>query len=219
MHFRQKIMNHSLYKPNMDKVIFMHHGSGIVRSAAMVVAHILLPFVSSFRKVKIGLHPCFIRAVPFVLFGFMITLGGCAGFMKDYGYYVPDTEVTKMFAAWEQSPHYQYYYCGPQSGPTAILGVHKDYVLTGDLWQSIPDDGEAFANLLGDMGNATLRIGQTPRGYKLYDPDGIILGVWYAIFSATPVIHMQGENRLAVYGPHADLYRRDGRDLFFSSPR
>lgn len=61
---------------------------------------------------------------------------------------------------------------GPHSGPTAILGIKKDYVLEGNLWQPIPDDGKAFANLLGDMSNATFRIGQTLRGYKLYNPEG-----------------------------------------------
>lgn len=30
--------------------------------------------------------------------------------MKNYGYYVPNTEVTEMFVACEQLPHYRYYY-------------------------------------------------------------------------------------------------------------
>ena len=182
----------------------------------MVISHILLSLVPSPHRMRIYFPKCFIKAVPFVLFVFAATLGGCAGFMKSYGYYTPDTEVTKMFVTHEQSPHYQYYYCGPKSGPTAILGMKKDYVLEGNLWQPIPDDGKIFANLLGDMNNAAFRIGQTLRGYKLYSPEGTNVGVWYAIFAATPVIHMQGENRIAVYGPPADLYHRDERDFLLS---
>jgi len=197
-------------------VIFKHHDNGAAGITAAAVSHIILFLIPSSRKAEVCFHRCFTVTALFALAVFVATSAGCVGSMKNYGYYAPDTEVTKMFAACDQSPHYQYYYCGPKSGPTAILGIEKGYVLEGNLWQPIPDDREIFTNLLDDMNSAVFRIGQTLRGYKLYSSEGIFLGVWYAIFSATPVIHMQGENRIAVYGPPADLYRRDERNLFLS---
>jgi hypothetical protein len=137
-----------------------------------------------------------------------VLLLGCAGSLKNYGHYAPDTEVTGLFESGEPSPLYLYYYGGPESGPTAILGVKKDYILEERLWQKIEPNSSAYGKLLEEMRNRTLRLGQSLKGYVLYGPDNAPVGIWYSIFEAKPVVHLIGEKLIEVLGPPTDLYER-----------
>lgn len=138
----------------------------------------------------------------------VVLLLGCAGTLKNYGSYAPDTEATRLFESGEQSPLYLYYYCGPESGPTAILGVKKDYVLEERLWQKIEANSPAYGKLLEGMRNRTLRLGLSLKGYMLYGPDKAPVGIWYSVFQAQPVVHLIGERLIEVLGPQSDLYER-----------
>lgn len=139
---------------------------------------------------------------------------GCAGALKNYGYYVPDTDTTLLFESGEPSTHYIYYYSGPESGPTAILGVKKDYILEERLWQKIDSKSGAYGEILEGMRNRTLRIGQFLKGYILYGPDKAPVGIWYSIFEAKPAVHLIGEKMIEVSSPPSDLYERyDDKDM------
>lgn len=133
---------------------------------------------------------------------------GCAGSLKNYGYYVPDTDATLLFESGEPSTRYLYYYCGPESGPTAILGVKKDYILEERLWQKIEPNSDAYGRLLEGMRNRTLRLGLSLKGYVLYSSDKEPVGIWFSVFEATPKLHLIGEKLIEVYGPPSDLYER-----------
>jgi len=141
--------------------------------------------------------------------GFLtVLLLGCAGSLKNYGYYTPDTEVTRLFESGKPSSLYLYYYCGPESSPTAILGVKKDYVLEERLWQKIDPNSESYKKLLEGMRNRTLQVGKSLTGYVLYDPDKAPVGIWYSVLEAMPVVHLLGEKIIEVIGPPSDLYER-----------
>jgi hypothetical protein len=151
------------------------------------------------------------RKVSFWISGVVavaVLLLGCAGTLKNYGSYAPDTEATRLFESGEQSPLYLFYYCGPESGPTAILGVKKDYVLEERLWQKIEPNSTAYGKLLEGMRNRTLRLGLSLKGYMLYGPDKAPVGIWYSVFEANPVVHLIGEKLIEVIAPPTDLYER-----------
>ncbi len=137
-----------------------------------------------------------------------VLLWGCKGTLRNYGSYIPDTDTTRLFESGKPSPLYKYYYCGPESGPTAILGVKQDYILEERLWQKIDSKSGAYGKILEGMQNRTLRLGQSLRGYVLYGPDKAPLGIWYSVFDAMPKVHLIGEKMIEVTGPPSDLYER-----------
>lgn len=144
----------------------------------------------------------------FIVGVMVVLLLGCAGSLQNYGSYTPDTDATLLFESGEPSILYNYYYSGPESGPTAILGVKKDYILEERLWQKIDSESGAYGKLLEGMRNRTLRIGQSLKGYVLYGPDKAPVGIWYSVFDAMPKLHLIGEKLIEVYGPPTDLYER-----------
>lgn len=144
----------------------------------------------------------------FVLSVTAALLLGCAGTLKNYGSYTPDTEVTRLFESGDLSPFYHYYYSGPESGPTAILGVRNAYTLEERHWQRIDPESGAYGNLLEGMQNRTLRLGLLLKGYSLYAPDKTPIGIWYSVFQASPVVHMLGDQIVEVIAPPSDLYER-----------
>jgi len=146
----------------------------------------------------------------------MVLLPGCAGSLKNYGHYAPDTGTTRLFESGEQSAQYRYYYCGPESSPTAVLGLKKEYILEERLWQKIEPASPVYGKLLAGMHDRARRVGQSLKGYLLYSPDNTPIGVWYSVFEATPVVHLIGEKIVEVIGPPSDLYERyeDKEDSF-----
>lgn len=130
--------------------------------------------------------------------------------MNNYGSYAPDDAVTRHFESGIPSDQYHYYYSGPTSGPTAILGVQKEYVLEGRHWQLIDVESGNFARLLEDMRNRTLRLGLFLKGYTLSGPNNARVGVWYSVFQARPVIRHCGGSHYEIIGPPSDLYERGG---------
>lgn len=157
------------------------------------------------------------KKISFLVFGIgllTVLLLGCAGTLQNYGSYAPDTDTTLLFESGEPSALYMYYYCGPESGPTAILGVKKEYILEERLWQEIDSGSGAYGKLLEGMRNRTLRLGLSLKGYVLYGPDKAPVGIWYSVFEANPVVHLIGEKLIEVLGPPTDLYERyDDKDM------
>ncbi len=138
----------------------------------------------------------------------VLLLFGCAGWLKSYGFYVPDTSATRLFESNNPSNLYHYYYSGPSSGPTAVLGVKQGYNLKEHLWQSIDPDSADYGKLLEGMRNRTISLGLTLRGYILYSPANDVVGIWYSVFDATPVVRMLGTKAIEIIGPPSDLYGR-----------
>jgi hypothetical protein len=151
----------------------------------------------------------------FMLLGVLVLLlSGCAGSLKNYGTYAPDMDATGLFESGKPSALYKYYYCGPESGPTAMMGVKKDYILEERLWQKIDLESGAYGKLLEGMRNRTLRLGKSLKGYVLYGPDKAPVGIWYSVFEAMPTVHLIGEKLIEVLGPPSDLYERyEDRDM------
>jgi len=130
---------------------------------------------------------------------FSLLFSGCAG-TKNYGTIRYDRELDQMFLSYQVLPDYNYYTSGGYDKPNAILGVHKDYKLVSDLWQSRPNvDSAQMKKWIRSISPEDYRA----RGYSaayILDPNGKKAGFWYSIQNST-VIKFPGGNNIEVYTP------------------
>ena len=82
------------------------------------------------------------RSSLLFLAGILIIFGihsGCAT-TSDRGSLQRDRDLNNMITSYEVLPDHNYYFSGSFGRPNAILGIHKDYQLVSNLWQSVQVD-------------------------------------------------------------------------------
>jgi hypothetical protein len=130
---------------------------------------------------------------------FILILSGCAG--GNYGTLQRDRELDRMFLTYQVLPDHNYYTSGGYDKPNAILGIHKDYQMVTDLWQSIPNVNSAqIQKWIRTIAPEDRGIGHDYFAYYILDPEGKQVGIWYSIQSSTVVKFLEG-NKIEVYTP------------------
>ena len=125
---------------------------------------------------------------------------GCAG-TGNYGTLHRDRELDQVFLSYQVLPDYKYYTSGGYDKPNAILGVHNDYILVSDLWQSIPSvDSAQIQNWIRTIDPEDRGIGHNYFAYYILDQEGKQVGFWYSIQNFTVVKFLE-ENKIQVYTP------------------
>jgi hypothetical protein len=106
--------------------------------------------------------------------------------LTGYGSISPSTDVTQAFDRYQINSNLNYYLCGSETVPDAIIGIDKGYTLDSDLWQPIEVSPKAFRRLVSDMqrehGNV---LGANHIGFAILDDMGMQIGVWYSELNAT----------------------------------
>jgi hypothetical protein len=133
---------------------------------------------------------------------------GCAG-TGNYGTLHRDRELDQVFLSYQVLPDYKYYTSGGYDKPNAILGVHNDYILVSDLWQSIPSvDSAQIQKWIRTIDPEDRGIGHNYFAYYILDQEGKQVGFWYSIQNFTVVkfleenkIQVYEENKIQVYTP------------------
>ncbi len=123
--------------------------------------------------------------------------GGSKGTMQ------PSRELNQKILNYDVLPDYNYYYSGSFERPNAILGIHKDYQLVSQFWQTAQISPTQMGKWIQTIGPEKYR---GPSGYiaaYILDPDGKKIGIWYSIQNATTVEFLEG-NKVKVNSP--DLY-------------
>lgn len=131
-----------------------------------------------------------------------VTLVGCAA-NSNKGTLQRDQELNRKILAYEVLPDHNYYYSGSFDRPNAILGIHKDYQLVSQLWQTVQISSAQLGKWIGTIAPEEYR---GPSGYfaaYILDPDDRKVGIWYSIMSTTTVEFLEG-NKIKVNSP--DLY-------------
>ncbi len=128
----------------------------------------------------------------------LILLNGC---VANYGSLRPDGEVTRLFKTYQVQTEYQYYFSGPQSRPHAIMGIHRSYTLNSKLWKAVDISEEQLKSWVSSRMYG--RLGISPKGYYIVDPDGKRIGIWYSMWDTTTV-KIVGPGQVSVATP--DLY-------------
>ncbi len=125
----------------------------------------------------------------------LILLSGCAA---NYGGLRISGEVTRLFETYQVQTDYQYYYSGPESRPHAIMGIHRSYTLNSKLWKAVDISEAQLKSWVRSRMYG--RLGISPRGYYIVDPDGKRIGIWYSMWGTTTV-KIEGPGQVSVATP------------------
>lgn len=141
------------------------------------------------------------QAGRFCLGLLFLLLGGCAGAKPqgEPGSLVHTDEVTRLFEASTVLPDHNYYYCGPEAEPEAIIGIHSGFAFQGRYWYQVPLTPEQLQSWNRRIDNAH-RIRFAYKGARIMTPDGRQAGVWYSKFEHT-VIRFPEPSAILMYTP------------------
>ncbi len=112
-----------------------------------------------------------------ILAGF--ALSGCAQCV-DCGRMVMDHRVTSVFTSATINPDYRYYYSGNEAEPDAIMGLRKEYTLTGGYWYEKELTQEHLAWWVDNIETSRVLFADGPNGFEIVRPDGGIAGLYYS---------------------------------------
>jgi hypothetical protein len=138
-----------------------------------------------------------------------ILLSACSG---HYGSLKKDHLVNDSFLATTVLPDHRYYFSGPESLPTAILGIRNGYELLSDQWTPFyPSETLLRKQVDSIRFHYRGRVRLYPYGSTIVDCRGNAIGVWYSIWDWTPV-HCLGDNQINVYPPPLAEPEQEGRE-------
>jgi hypothetical protein len=134
-----------------------------------------------------------------ITFSIVIGVIGCAA-TGDRGSLQRDRDLNNRIVAYEVLPDHNYYFSGSFGRPNAILGIHNDYQLVSDLWQSVQVDSLQMRKWISAISPDAMRGTAGYFAAYILDPDGKRVGFWYSIQSNT-TIRFPGENKVEVFTP------------------
>lgn len=117
--------------------------------------------------------------------------------MQSYGSLKTNPDLTNAFKNQLELPDYNYYYCGRNSRPYAVLGIDPQYEFQGKTWQKIETREDVYkkaAAILAWNRNWS-------KGSDVLDPAGKKIGIWFSYYRSTGVA-VGPENKVAVYNPY-----------------
>jgi hypothetical protein len=121
-----------------------------------------------------------------ILFSMIITaLSGCT--MSNYGKLKSNREIKQSFETYQILPNHKYYFRGVKSRPTVIVGISENYELNLKLWVQIDPESEDFRIVIDRISLQGMGTTTQPWGFKILDPAGNDVGVWYSAISNAAV--------------------------------
>ena len=115
----------------------------------------------------------------------LIALGGCT--MSNFGKLKSDPEVKQSFETYQILPNHKYYYRGAKSRPTVIVGINENYELNLKLWVPVDPQSEDFRTIIDRVSLQGMGRAVEPWGFRILDPAGNDVGVWYSVLSNAAV--------------------------------
>ncbi|HPC02494.1 MAG TPA: hypothetical protein PKY58_00665 [Syntrophales bacterium] len=135
-------------------------------------------------------------------------LAGCAATqLHDYGKFVPDRAVTEQFERFRVDPGLVYYISGSDDLPNAIVGISREFTLQSELWKKRDFDEETLKDLVEMMQHRVLATLLSLQGFRLEDPSGKQVGVWFSIQQAVTSVRVEGD-RVTLVTPPSNTYER-----------
>jgi hypothetical protein len=133
---------------------------------------------------------------------------GSMTFKKNWGKIVTDDQVKNSFQAYQVNAAYDYFISGSDVYPFAILGLSKNYTLDSDLWKKMEMKPAVLQELVNNIKSKAMESEQMPFGFAVLDDHGKQIGVWYSILLAATSVQMKGDNKVMIYTPSPDTYKR-----------
>lgn len=113
-------------------------------------------------------------------------------------------EITKIFEDHQILPDYVYYYSGLQGVPDAIIGIHTNYTLRIDQWQSFDFTPLTLKTWISRMQAVQLI---RPQGAWILGSEGNRVGIWFSGLRQTAV-RLQQNNRVVIFPPKPPKMQR-----------
>jgi hypothetical protein len=124
--------------------------------------------------------------ISIILFSMILsTLIGCS--MSKYGKLESHREIKQSFETYQVLPNHNYYYRGASSKPTVIVGIEDSYELNLKMWVLIDTESDNFRRLIDIVSLQGMGFAIQPWGFKILDPTGNYIGVWYSSLRAAAV--------------------------------
>ena len=108
----------------------------------------------------------------------LLAFSGCT--VSNYGKLRSNKEATKSFESYQAIPNHKYFYRGPKSKPTVIVGIHDNYELNLKLWVQIDTESTEFRRLIDIVSLQGVGNQIQPWGFRILDSEGHDVGVWYS---------------------------------------
>ena len=115
----------------------------------------------------------------------LTVFGGCT--MSNYGKLKSTPEVKQSFETYQVLPNHKYYFRGVKSKPSVIVGINENYELNLKLWVPVDPNSEDFRIIIDRVSLQGMGRAYEPWGFRILDPDGNDVGVWYSAISNAAV--------------------------------
>ncbi len=128
---------------------------------------------------------------------------GCAHMRggSSWGKFVADKATTVAMQAGKMDKNLNYYYAGPDTDPTAIMGLNKKYALANPQWKPIASTGMCLELVQCMKTTDAKDRTQDLYGFIMYAPDGTPIGTWFSDLTARMRVRMGDGNKVVVYTP------------------
>jgi hypothetical protein len=125
----------------------------------------------------------------------LLILPGC---MSNYGRLKTNPDLTDAFTNQRALPDYNYYYCGRENLPYAVVGIDPAYQFEDRVWFKIETKEEVYKKAAGILAWNDI----WSKGAEILDPSGNRIGIWFSYYQHT-TIKVGPENKVAVYNPYS----------------
>jgi hypothetical protein len=117
----------------------------------------------------------------------MILTALCGCTVSNYGKLQSNPEIKQSFETYQILPNHKYYYRGAKSRPTVIVGINESYELNLKMWVQIDPESEDFRSIIDRVSLQGMGRAVEPWGFRILDPAGNDVGVWYSALSNAAV--------------------------------
>jgi hypothetical protein len=124
----------------------------------------------------------------------LMLIPGCTG---NYGRLKSNPDLTAAFQDRQTLPDFNYYYCGREDLPYAVVGIDPRYEFQDRFWHPIETKEDVYRKAAG----VTAWDNIWSRGADILDAEGNRIGIWFSYYDSTTV-KLGPDNKVAVYNPY-----------------
>jgi hypothetical protein len=179
---------------------------------------------AGFTQSKVRKDPAWRSVFCIVILSCVFILAACTAqtrHLENYGQIKANAQVKEAFENYIVNPNMTYYISGPESHPSAIIGIHNTYNLDSRLWKKIFIQQE-YPYPLGKKNTLKFYVdGMEQRfrfllyGFDILDNAANDIGDWYSILEAKTTVRMLDANRVEIPTPPQDLYQKSRKRNIF----
>ena len=142
----------------------------------------------------------FVIIVLVLCIGFVVFFMSRSG--ENYGMLKPSSAATENFQSNLLVEDLEYWFCGPESHPLAIIAVERRFRFdSAKLWMKVGTGKESLRRLTEGMQSKAGQMNQNLRGFEMVDQRGERVGEWYSAVGVQAVIKRTGIDSIEIWPP------------------